>query len=53
MFDSLHGKTYLHWVPGHTNTPGNEYANRAAKKAAKYKNQKTTQPQSVMKWPEQ
>jgi hypothetical protein len=35
MLESLHGKTYLHWIPGHTNVPGNEYTDRAAKEAAK------------------
>ena len=27
---SLHGTTYLHWIPGHF--PGNEYSDQAAKK---------------------
>ena len=35
MLDSLHGKTHIHWVPGQANIPGNEFADRAAKEAAK------------------
>ncbi len=32
---SVSGHTYLHYVPGHINIPGNEIADRAAKDAAK------------------
>jgi ribonuclease HI len=37
LLDTLHSETYLYWIPGHFkfNIPGNEYADRTAKKAAK------------------
>ena len=34
ILESLHGRTYLHWIPGHINIPGNEIADKAAKEAA-------------------
>ena len=34
ILESLHGRTYLHWIPGHFNIPGNEYGDKAAKEAA-------------------